>query len=325
VGQLLFSGQYWVGIKAARLAKKIAEQGLDNSILDVKEAIASGYYMALVTRQSLDVFRKNIENLQAIREHTRRMYEAGVAEQTDVDQISIQVSMLENTERSMKRALDMSYSLLRFQLGAEPNTPIELTDDLFAFLASVKDFEELPGFQLENNVLYQITGTQEAISEKMVDMERWAYSPTLTGFYSYNYKIMRSGFDMNPNHLAGLTMSIPVFSSGSRKHKLEQAKIQYDQARLNRELVENQLVMQEQQLRLDLQTALENYRAQSENVEVAKRAFQNISNKFDQGLVSSLDLTQANSNYLQAETSLIQSMMSLLQAKLSLDKLYNQL
>jgi outer membrane protein TolC len=130
---------------------------------------------------------------------------------------------------------------------------------------------------------------------------------------------------MNPNNMAGITMNIPVFSSGSRKHKLEQAKIQLDQARFNRELIHDQLQMQEEQLRLDLKTALENYTAQKENVEVAKRAFNSTSNKFDQGLVSSLDLTQSNSNYLQAETSLIQSMMSLLQAKLALDKLYNQL
>ncbi len=326
VGQLLFSGQYWVGIKTAKLAKKIAEQGLNNSILDVKEAIASSYYMVLVSDRSLEVFQQNIDNLKKIKTHTQKMYEAGMAEQTDVDQISIQVTMLENQQRSMKRALEMSYSLLRFQLGAEPGTQIELTDDIETILGKLKSGEIiLPDFNVENNPMYQLTNTQTEISEKMVDMERWSYSPTISGFYSYNYKIMTSGFDMNPNNLAGMTMNIPVFSSGSRKHKLEQAKIQLDQARLNRELIQDQLNMQEQQLRLDLKTALENYNAQKENVTVAKRAFDNTSNKFDQGMVSSLDLTQSNTNYLQAETSLIQSMMSLLQAKLALDKLYNQL
>lgn len=326
VGQLLFSGQYWVGIKAAKLGKKIAEQGLNRSILDVKESIASSYYLVLVTERSLNVFQKNIDNLKKIKGHTQKMYEAGVAEQTDVDQISIQVTMLENNQRSMKRALEMSYNLLRFQLGAEAGTEIELTENLDALLNETKKENMiLTNFDIDSNVLYQMTSTQEEISEKMVDMERWAYSPTLTGFYSYNYKLLRTPFDMNPNNMAGLSMSIPVFSSGSRKHKLEQAKIQLDQARLNRKLIEDQLQMQEEQLRLDLQTAVENYNSQKENVEVAKRAFTSTSNKFDQGMVSSLDLTQANSNYLQAETSLIQSIMSLMQAKLALDKMYNQL
>ena len=43
----------------------------------------------------------------------------------------------------------------------------------------------------------------------------------------------------------------------------------------------------------------ENYEMQKENVEVAKRVYKSISNKHKHGLVSSLDLTQANSNYLR--------------------------
>jgi outer membrane protein TolC len=71
--------------------------------------------------------------------------------------------------------------------------------------------------------------------------------------------------------------------------------------------------------------AYENYITQSKNVDVAKRVFESFNNKYKQGLVSSLELTQANSNYLQAESNYISAVLSLLQAKLSLDKLFNNI
>jgi outer membrane protein TolC len=48
-------------------------------------------------------------------------------------------------------------------------------------------------------------------------------------------------------------------------------------------------------------------------------------NKYKQGMASSLDLTQANSLFLQAENNYVTSLMNLLQTKLALDKLLNNI
>jgi outer membrane protein TolC len=226
----------------------------------------------------------------------------------------------------MERAISMGYNLLRFQLGAEPQTEIILTDSL-DYLLSKEVNRTQPGvpFSIENNILYQMSETSEKISDQMVKMEKMSYAPTLTGFYAYTQKFMTTGFDMTPNNIAGVSMSIPVFSSGSRNYKLTQAKIKLEQSALNKKMLADQLNMQEQQLNMDLNTALENYKSQKENVTVAKRVLENINRKYEQGIISSLELTQANSNYLQAETNFVQASFTLLQARLALDKLYNQL
>jgi outer membrane protein TolC len=83
--------------------------------------------------------------------------------------------------------------------------------------------------------------------------------------------------------------------------------------------------MQEKQLQFELKNAYENYKTQKESVDVAKRVYNNIYNKYSQGMISSLDLTQANMNYLQAQNNYISSVMELLSSKTALDKLYNQL
>jgi outer membrane protein len=136
---------------------------------------------------------------------------------------------------------------------------------------------------------------------------------------------MTTNFDMTPNHMAGLTVSIPIFSSGSRRSKVSQAKIDNSIALRNQEIVKEQLETQERQLIYNFQNALENFNTQKENVNTAVRFYKNIENKYKQGLVSSLDLTQANNNYLSAENNYLSSISILLQAQTSLDKLYDRL
>ena len=70
---------------------------------------------------------------------------------------------------------------------------------------------------------------------------------------------------------------------------------------------------------------MENYSLQKENIDVATQVLKSYQRKYELGAVSSLDLTQANNNYLQAETNYTEAVLTLLQAQVSLEKLYNQL
>jgi outer membrane protein len=90
-------------------------------------------------------------------------------------------------------------------------------------------------------------------------------------------------------------------------------------------MVTEQLLLQEKQLRYNLVNAREQYNLQKENIDVSKRVYSSTENKFRQGMASSLDLTQANSLYLQAENNYISALMNLLQTKLALDKLLNNM
>ncbi|MDK2979411.1 MAG: outer membrane protein, partial [Bacteroidales bacterium] len=50
VSQLIFSGQYWVGLKMAKLSKEIAEKNLTASKNDLKENVANLYYGILASQ-----------------------------------------------------------------------------------------------------------------------------------------------------------------------------------------------------------------------------------------------------------------------------------
>jgi outer membrane protein TolC len=215
--------------------------------------------------------------------------------------------------------------MLKIQLGVNRNRVIRLQDDLASVMRQAEKDMLQEALDLNSNLSYQLMDFQEQMKEQMVDLEKWSYAPTLSGFYSYTEKIMTTDFDLSPRNAAGLTLSVPIYSGGLRKAKVDIAKIELDKTRRNKSLLGDQLNLQENQLKFELRSALENYQTQKENVQVAQRVYDSYFNKYKQGMLSSLDLTQANSNYLQAENNYISSVLKLLQARLALEKLYNTL
>jgi len=326
VSQLIFSGQYWVGMEIARIGKLLTEKNISLTELDVKEQVRNTYQVILVTEELKKIIIENANNLEKVMEHTRNMYEAGIAEQTDVDQIRINLSQLENSRRAMERNIRLSYNMLRFLMGIESEKNIALSDNLMDITDQITNEQIfMNGNNIKENPTYQIMETQEVISEKNVQMKKWSFAPTIAGFYSYREKILTTDFDLSPKNAAGFTLSLPIYSGGTKSAALTKAKIELDKTRRSKEMLEEQLSLQERQLNFELTSAWENYLTQKENVEVANRLYNSIDNKYRQGLVSSLDLTQANSNYLQAENNYMTSILELLQAKLKLEKLYNNL
>lgn len=326
VSQLIFSGQFWVGLQMAKLGKSVRETSVNLTELEVKEQVNNAYYLILVTRELLQVLTENTRNLNEIYTHTNNLYKSGLAEQTDVDQLKVNLSLLENSKREMERNLQLNYNMFRLVLGIDSGTEIVLTDKIEEMVSSAENkVLNKQAFDLTNNPNYKLVGIQEEIGDKQVNLQKWAYGPTLIGYYSYTEKIMTSGFDLTPKNAAGLTLSVPIFAGGTKHAQLSQKKIELDKIKRSKSLLEEQLKLQENQLSYELSSAYDNYLAQKENVAVALRVYQSYQNKYKQGAVSSMELTQANSNYLQAQSNYVSAIMKLLQSKLAIDKLYNSI
>ena len=324
LGQLVFSGSYIVGIQMAKLYQEVAEVSLEKTELDIIQQVSQAYYLALISERSKELVEANLENMRTMLEKTRTMVFAGVAEELDADQLAVQVSMLENALRSASRQQELAYNMLRLQMGLQAESEMVLTDKLEELAARLDLAAQLnQSFSLTDNVDFRLLELQTGLAEKQVNMQRAAYLPTLAGFYNYTEKLLKAEFDLQPNHVIGLNLDIPIFSSGVRKAKVDQARINHEVALNQQELVAEQLMIQEKQLRFNLNTAIEQFESEQVNLEVARRVNKNISNKYNQGLVSSLDLITANGNYLQAEGSYINAIMQLLEANLALDKLLN--
>ncbi|MBN1107343.1 MAG: TolC family protein, partial [Bacteroidales bacterium] len=297
--------------------------------LDTRESVSSAYYLILISERSLEILDRNYDNLNEILNSTKAMYEAGMAESTDVDQMLNNVSMVDNSRSSLQRNIELNYNLLRFQLGVPAGTKITLTETLDAFTEAI-NVEALISqeFDYRNNVTYRLTEVSEQMSLLSLKTQKASVLPTLAGFYNYGTNGMGdkvSELEWFQNSMTGLQLSVPIFASGQRYSKIRKAQINLEKARTTREMVEEQLLIQEKQLRYNLVNANLQYQNQKQNVEVAGRVFRSVENKFRQGMASSLELTQANSQYLTAENNYVSALMNLLQTKLALDKLLNNM
>lgn len=323
VGQLLFSGNYIVGVQMANLYKELSEKSFEKSELEVVTQVSDGYYLVLVSGELLKIMSQNLENLNELYDKTAALEEAGIIEQIDLDQLSVQVNSLENAVRSSERQFELAKNMLRLQLGVTADTKLELTDSLESLLNEA-EFEAtlLKDFDPEENIDYQLMQHQVMLSEKMVDMKKANYLPTLSAFYSYTYKILKPDFDMAPPHVVGLQMNIPIFSGGDRNAQVKQAEIDLKTMQNNRALLTDQLKMQEKQLRFNYANTLETYFNQKKNVEVSRRVYDNLKQKYSQGIISGLDLQTADNNYLRAETEYISAIMQVLSARVQLERLY---
>jgi outer membrane protein len=326
---LLFNAPLYVGIETTKLANKLSEKSLAKSEQDTRESVSTAYFLIIVSEESLRIIDANIANLRETLKSTRSMYSAGMAEATDVDQMISNVTQVENARSSMLRTIELNYNLLRFQLGVTPETNIIITETLESLTAMINvDALMAQAFDHRQNINYQLIEGQEKMSALNLKTQKASLLPTLAGFYSYGTNGMGDKIgDLTwfPNSVTGLSLSVPIFASGQRYSKIKKAQIYLDKARTTKEMVTDQLLLQEKQLRYNLVNANMQYKSQKDNVEVSKRVYASVENKYRQGMASSLELTQANQLYLQSENNYVSALLNLLQTKIALDKLLNNI
>ncbi len=325
----LFSANYYIGIETSKLAQKMAVSNLQSTEIDTRQAVASAYYLILISEESLRILKENLSNLRETLKSTRAMYSSGLAESTDVDQMASNVTMMENSFSNLQNTIEMNYNLLRFQLGVKFDMKIILTQTIDDLVKDINVEEVLSqNFNPTTNIQYDLVDKQEKLSALELKSQKAMTLPSLSGVYSTSTTGMAmkmSDLKWYPSSYLGFNLSVPIFASGQRYSGIQKAKINLEKARNTKEMVSDQLQIQDKQLRYNLQNANIQYRSQKGNVDVSKRVYASMENKYKQGMASSLDLIESNSLFLQAENNYISSLLNLLQTKLALDKLLNNL
>lgn len=326
VNQLVFNGSYYVGIQLSKLAKTITEQSYQKDELNVKEQTIQAYYMVLASERILNTIKENKGNAQLIFEKTSNLANAGVIEQTEAKKLSIMVSAVDNAIKSTERQVELGYNLLRLQLGLESDQAIKLTSNLdeIAQKYIIQTIAADP-FNIQNNLDYKLVSMQGEIAKKSIELKKASYLPSVVAFYAYTEKLLKPLFDFSPKNVVGLNLNIPIISGGQRLSQLNQAKIDYKISENTRDLLTQQLTLQERQLRYNYNNLLEQYLTQKTNVEIATEVLDKMKLKFQQGVVSSLELTSSNNDYLTSESNYTSIMLQLLNAELALRKINSKL
>ena len=322
------TGQQIIGVQIAEMSKTLADITTQQSEDEIRYQVAKIYMSILVMQNTTELLERSLENLESLQQTTQNAVDVGAAEQTDADKLMVQVLSLRTSINSTNRSLEMLENSLRLQLGCGVNTKLTLTqtvDDILKPEAILALQNET--FNIENNYNYQLLQENSKLLKKQIDLKIMGYVPTLSAYYQYSGKTYfgkQEGFNMTPPNLIGLTLNIPIWSSGKTWSDIKQARIEYDKFQNTIETTRDALLVQERQLRYNVASNYETYEAQKLNIEVTERVFTNVSNKFEHGMASSLELTTASSDIISAQSNYISAVLNLVNAQIEFEQLLNR-
>ncbi|HMN04512.1 MAG TPA: TolC family protein [Flavobacteriales bacterium] len=324
--QLLFDGSYLVGLQATRALKDQAHLDLQKAEHDARIQAAKAYYAVLAAEEGVRLLGEGLPLLEKTAHDAQAMQEQGFVESTDVDRLTIQLADTRNQQRNLQQQANVARAYLALVLGLPSGTPITLTDKLALLMADPAE-QALAGrsFNPDQHVDGKQARSVLRLSDLEVRHQKAAYLPTLAGFINYQQQFNGLEFTPRegpwfPSSLWGISLNVPIFSSGMRMQRVKQARLGMMEAEVNQKATEQRLLTEHQQQQAVLASAEDSYQTAKANMELAQRIFQRTSVKFNEGMGSSFELTQEHSNYLTAQQNYIQRTVELLQARTEMRK-----
>lgn len=326
--QLLFDGTYIVGLKAAKTYKEFAEKSLVKTEIQVKEDVAQAYYLVIVAEENKKILNKVAETTQKLLNETTKIYEEGFTEEQNVDQLKLTLNDINNSLADAERQIFIAKNLLKFQIGYEINNNIELTDNIEGLLAFTNSENVFATeIDVKNNIDYQIIKVNEELMKLGFNKEKFAFAPSIAAFFNHSQQNMSNDFDAfsggkyYPQTLWGVSLKLPLIAGGSRLAKTSQAKIEYLKAQTKSKQIEQSLILQIQRNQSDYTSALSIYNNQKNGLALAEKINNQSIIKYNEGIISSLELSQTQNQYLETEGKYIKSLLDLFNAKSNLNKI----
>jgi outer membrane protein TolC len=324
--QLIFSGPYIVGLQASKAYKSLSEIALQKTERDLKANVASTYYTVLLLSETNAILDSSVINLGLTLTETQAMQRAGFIEEVVADQVKVSLSMVESSAMEMKQQLQSAKNFLKLQMGIDNGVSIELTESLDALMATFAPEAHLGG-QLDpnQNVDLRIMANQINLNNLQLKLEKSNFLPNLAAFVMYQKLAKEPEINFTPNAIMGITLSLPIFSSGMRRSKVQQVQLQLEKSKNSYDLARQSLEMELADATAQLCTAWSKYIVQKENRDLAMRVYRNYRVKYSKGMASQQDLIQANDKYLQAVGNYIGTVVELFNARLRVDKVIGKI
>lgn len=320
------NGQSVVGAVLNTIAIDMQKIALEQSEDNLRANVKTSYASVLVLQDVVALLDSSLQNVEKLAEMTQRSVDVGAAEQTTADQIMVRVNTLRNNINSNKRSILLAQNSLKVLLDVPVGTQLTLTSTLDDMLSAEAVLNLLgENFILQNNLNYQSLAKNVDLAKANVHMASWAYGPTVAVGYQYSkqHYYADGGMRMTPPNAVSVSVSIPLWSSGKRAAGVVEKKIALESARNTLAETTDNLGIQNQQLRFNLQNAYETYMVEKENMDVTQRVFQSTTNKYNYGATSNLELVNASNDVISAQSTYVQAVLTLVNAEADLEKFLN--
>jgi outer membrane protein len=329
--QQIFDGSYIVGIQATKAFLSYSENNKEKTDQEVRKAVVESYGNALLAQESTEILRRNIEAVEKNLYETEKLYENGLGEEENVEQLQITLANLKNALSSSERLKTITLQMFNVVMGLPLNHPSDLTQNLDDLVEQETEPELLESeFLLENNTDYKLVVNLNEQRYYEWKLARSRALPTLNAFINYGWTEFgdpitilgsdRQGFESS---ILGFDLNIPIFSSLKRSATTQRAKIALEKAKTELQEAEQMLKLQHRQARSDYILAIESYQTSKENLALAERIERKNEIKYTEGIASSFDLRQAQTQLYTAQSEYLQAMIDVINKKTELENILN--
>ena len=329
--QKLFDGSYLVALQASKVYLEISKNAKEKTLSELRKVVTNAYGSILLAEENILILDANIEVLKKNIEELQKVYENGLTEAENIEQLQLTLSGLVSARNYNAILKNLAYEMFNLTLGLDIDTSVNLTDRMEDLVVKVLlSTTETSNSSLENNIDFKIAINNMRSNELLFKLEKSKALPTINAFINGGYAGNNNRFNFLDRSqkwfgasLFGVNMSVPLFSSLERSAATQKAKIALEKS-------ERALVNTRQELKIKIKRAQNELAFAQQDLETKKQA-QNLAKrieeknqiKFFEGLASSFELSQAQTQLYTAQKQYMEAMLSVLIKHIALDVLLN--
>ena len=227
---------------------------------------------------------------------------------------------------------EITLQMLNLVLGLPIETPTILTENLDDLTQKEIDFGLIDSeFNIENNVDYKMAANLNEQRFLELKLAKSRALPTLNAFINYggnsfsnDFNFLDSGQQWFGSSILGVDLNIPIFSSLGRSASTQRAKIALEKAKTQFTEAQAQIRLQLESAKSDYILAIEQYGTSKENLELAERIENKNQVKYEEGLATSFELRQAQTQLYTSQQEYLQSMVDVINKKTALENILNK-
>ena len=315
--QTLFSGPVIAGWKAAGAAERVAYYARMSAEGEVVQQVAVSYLRAIAAASSVDNARALMAEDQVALDHAREAHQAGTIANLDLLRAQVEIQAQQQEVIAAENDLDKDLILLKREIGLAPGQKVDLTDRAPYGELATQTPEEVLAVAYRNRQDYQNLQNQVVEDQALRKAYRSQRLPSL-GFKGYYGVSTVNGAGTHGNFAAIGTLSLPIFREARLRGDLDAAKAQLNAA--NAQLADLRAKIDEQVRDglMDVATTAKLVEVARSNVELAREALGDETQRVNAGVDNNLPLVTAQATLAAAQDNLVESLYQYNVAKLGL-------
>ena len=332
LNQILFDPNYFVGLQTRKTYKELYVRAATRTKIEANVAVTKAYYQVLVSGEQIKLLDANVAELKQQLDETSARNKQGFVEKIDVDRLTVQYNSLLTNRENTLRMLTLNYELLKFQMGMPIEEELTLKDHLedIKLDGAVSADKSSDSSVYKNRIEYSLLELQKQMNEFDVKSKKGQFLPRLTGNVAYSANYQNNSFSQLystnfPQAYIGLNLNIPIYSGGQHKYQLAESRINVQKSENDLLNMKNTISLQISQARISYINGLQTLNDQKRNQALAAEVLRVAKIKYQQGVGSSIEVTQAETDLQNADNSYINGLYQALISKVDLDKAYGRI